>query len=150
MTEGQIFGVSRPGLEAVGGAHADAVSERTSERARAMVAMAGLREDHWNVVLLRFFAELRVDDAARRLGVAEGTVKSRLNRAVLELRLFVLVLRGAALAEAAAASGIALAAARDKVRAALPAWRRLLPAALVTAVEWRLLGGAATAARAAG
>ena len=49
-------------------------------------AIAELSPDHRQVVALRYFAGLTVPEAARTLGVREGTVKSRLHRALAILR----------------------------------------------------------------
>ena len=49
-------------------------------------AIAGLNQDHRQVVALRYFAGLTVPEVARTLGVREGTVKSRLHRALAILR----------------------------------------------------------------
>ena len=49
-------------------------------------AIAALSPDHRQVVALRYFAELTVPEVARTLGVREGTVKSRLHRALAILR----------------------------------------------------------------
>lgn len=49
-------------------------------------ALAGLSQDHRDVIALRFVAGYSVDDAATALGVAPGTVKSRTARAVQRLR----------------------------------------------------------------
>ena len=49
-------------------------------------AVATLSPDHRQVVVLRYFAGLTVPEAARALGVREGTVKSRLHRALAALR----------------------------------------------------------------
>ena len=49
-------------------------------------AIAGLSPDHRQVVALRYFAGLTVPEVARTLGVREGTVKSRLHRALAILR----------------------------------------------------------------
>ena len=49
-------------------------------------AIAALNPDHRQVVALRYFAELTVPEVARTLGVREGTVKSRLHRALAILR----------------------------------------------------------------
>ena len=49
-------------------------------------AIAGLSPDHRQVVALRYFAGLTVPEMARTLGVREGTVKSRLHRALAILR----------------------------------------------------------------
>ena len=49
-------------------------------------AIAGLSPEHRQVVALRYFAGLTVPEVARTLGVREGTVKSRLHRALALLR----------------------------------------------------------------
>lgn len=49
-------------------------------------AFAELDPDHAIVVVLRFYADLTVADIAARLGIAEGTVKSRLHHALRRLR----------------------------------------------------------------
>ena len=49
-------------------------------------AIAELSPDHRQVVTLRYFAGLTVPEVARTLGVREGTVKSRLHRALAILR----------------------------------------------------------------
>lgn len=49
-------------------------------------AIADLSPDHRQVVALRYFAGLTVPETARVLGVREGTVKSRLHRALAVLR----------------------------------------------------------------
>ncbi len=49
-------------------------------------AIAGLNPDHRQVVALRYFAGLTVPELAKTLGVREGTVKSRLHRALAILR----------------------------------------------------------------
>ena len=49
-------------------------------------AIANLSPEHRQVVALRYFAWLTVPEVAHTLGVREGTVKSRLNRALRNLR----------------------------------------------------------------
>ena len=49
-------------------------------------AIANLSADHRQVVALRYFAGLTVPEVARSLGIREGTVKSRLHRALAVLR----------------------------------------------------------------
>ena len=49
-------------------------------------AMASLSADHRQVIALRYFAGLTVPETARALGVREGTVKSRLHRALAILK----------------------------------------------------------------
>ena len=50
-------------------------------------AVAGLDVDHRMVVVLRFAADLSVDEIAQRIGVPSGTVKSRLHYALRALRI---------------------------------------------------------------
>jgi RNA polymerase sigma factor (sigma-70 family) len=52
-------------------------------------AVRQLNADDQQVIYLRFFLDLSTAEAAQALDVAEGTVKSRLNRAVGRLRVIV-------------------------------------------------------------
>jgi RNA polymerase sigma-70 factor (ECF subfamily) len=45
-------------------------------------AVMSLNENHRSVVVLRFFCDMSVEEAADTLGIAPGTVKSRLSRAL--------------------------------------------------------------------
>ena len=56
------------------------------ERERIRGALSTLPEDQRQVVTLRFFSEFSVSETAAALGVREGTVKSRLSRALDRLR----------------------------------------------------------------
>lgn len=49
-------------------------------------AFADLDPDHAVVVALRYYADLTVPEIASRMGIAEGTVKSRLHHALRRLR----------------------------------------------------------------
>ena len=60
----------------------DALEDRLALRR----AIANLSADHRQVVALRYFAGLTVPDVAHSLGIREGTVKSRLHRALAVLR----------------------------------------------------------------
>jgi RNA polymerase sigma-70 factor (ECF subfamily) len=51
-----------------------------------LAAMDVLDVDLRTVVVLRFWADLKVDDIAERLGWPSGTVKSRLHRAIDTMR----------------------------------------------------------------
>lgn len=53
-------------------------------------AVQQLQRSDQEVIYLRFFLDLSVADTAITLGVAEGTVKSRLSRALTRLRTLVL------------------------------------------------------------
>ena len=52
-------------------------------------AFARLEPEHAVVVALRYYADLTVPEIAARLGIAEGTVKSRLHNALRRLRVVV-------------------------------------------------------------
>jgi RNA polymerase sigma factor (sigma-70 family) len=52
-------------------------------------AVRQLHADDQQVIYLRFFLELSTAEAAQAMDVAEGTVKSRLNRAVGRLRVII-------------------------------------------------------------
>ncbi len=58
----------------------------TSQRDELGGALASLDPDHRIVVILRFWADLTVDDIAERMGIPGGTVKSRLHHAIATLR----------------------------------------------------------------
>jgi len=51
-----------------------------------MAALHDLDDDHRAIIALRYFRDLKVHDIAEVLGCPEGTVKSRLNRAMGALR----------------------------------------------------------------
>lgn len=55
-------------------------------RDEVQAALGRLSPRHHQVVVLRYFAELSVSEVAAALGVREGTVKSRLSRALSRLR----------------------------------------------------------------
>lgn len=61
-------------------------SDAASSRDELSRALARLDPDHRIVVILRFWADLTVEEIARRVGVAEGTVKSRLHYSMQQLR----------------------------------------------------------------
>lgn len=56
------------------------------DQERVRTALEVLPEDQREVVTLRFFSELSVAETAEALGIREGTVKSRLSRAMERLR----------------------------------------------------------------
>ena len=58
----------------------------THDRALLWPAMGHLAPDKRVVVALRFYRDLSIDQIAVRLGLRQGTVKSRLHRALRELR----------------------------------------------------------------
>ncbi len=59
--------------------------QRTEDRDVIGAALAELSPDHQIVVALRFYRDLTVGDIANRLGIAEGTVRSRLHYALKRL-----------------------------------------------------------------
>ena len=64
----------------------DATVEAQQERDEVGAAVARLPDEHRQLIVLRFYAELSVPEIARVTGLAEGTVKSRLHRALARLR----------------------------------------------------------------
>jgi len=61
-------------------------SEAASRRDELDRALDSLDPDHRIIVILRFWADLTVEDIAQRVGIAEGTVKSRLHHSMRVLR----------------------------------------------------------------
>jgi RNA polymerase sigma-70 factor, ECF subfamily len=61
-------------------------SAETSSRDELDRVLAGLDPDHRIVVVLRFWADLTVEEIAVRVGVPCGTVKSRLHYAIRAMR----------------------------------------------------------------
>jgi RNA polymerase sigma-70 factor (ECF subfamily) len=61
-------------------------SEGLADRAAVDHAMACLDPDHRIVVVLRYWADMPVDEIAERLDVRPGTVKSRLHYALRSMR----------------------------------------------------------------
>ena len=60
--------------------------EQLSTRSVLMQALDGMTPEHREVVVLRFFEELKLPEIAERLGIRVGTVKSRLHYALQQLR----------------------------------------------------------------
>ena len=58
----------------------------TDERRRLLAMVNELGEDDRMVIASRYFLELSGEETAAALGIAEGTVKSRLSRALARLR----------------------------------------------------------------
>ena len=52
----------------------------------AVRAIGVLPADERAIVVMRYWADLQVDEIARRLGIPAGTVKSRLHRALGRMR----------------------------------------------------------------
>jgi len=62
------------------------VADDDKERTSLAEAMSALPEEQREVVLMRFFDSMTVEETAQALNIAEGTVKSRLSRALETLR----------------------------------------------------------------
>ena len=58
---------------------------REEERAALRRGIERLREDHRQVLVLRYYSELSLQEIAEALGCRQGTVKSRLHRALHQL-----------------------------------------------------------------
>jgi RNA polymerase sigma factor (sigma-70 family) len=78
MTEGFRPGDAAPSPEAV--------AVGLDERRRLLAMVNALAEEDRGVIACRFFLQLNVEETAAALGIAEGTVKSRLSRALARLR----------------------------------------------------------------
>ena len=61
-------------------------AEAIANRETLRQALDQLTPEHREVVVLRYFADLSVAEVARSTGVREGTVKSRLHRALRQMR----------------------------------------------------------------
>ncbi len=61
-------------------------AERVANQQEVRQALATLSEEHRHVVMLRYFTGLSVPQLSGVLGWKEGTVKSRLHRALRQLR----------------------------------------------------------------
>ena len=55
-------------------------------REQLLAAVEGLSEEHRDAVACRYFLELSEEETAAALGIRKGTVKSRLSRALAQLR----------------------------------------------------------------
>ena len=64
----------------------EAVAVGLDERRRLLAMVNALGEEDRQVIACRYFLELSGEETAAALGVAEGTVKSRLSRALARLR----------------------------------------------------------------
>ncbi len=78
LTEGFRQGDAAPSPEAVALAG--------DERRRLLAMVNALSEEDQKVIAARYFLQLSGDETASVLGIAEGTVKSRLSRALARLR----------------------------------------------------------------
>lgn len=80
LQEWEVWRVAR--AEGPGADHGPDLADQLAVRH----ALAGLSPDHRAVLVLRYYDDLSVADIARTLEVSEGTVKSRLHRALRRLR----------------------------------------------------------------
>jgi RNA polymerase sigma-70 factor (ECF subfamily) len=78
LSEGFRPGDAAPSPEAVAVAH--------DERRRLLAMVNALSDDDRLVIASRYFLELSGEETAAALGIPEGTVKSRLSRALARLR----------------------------------------------------------------
>lgn len=62
------------------------LSERIAERAEVIGALRALDQPQREVLLLRYYHDLKVDEISAVVGVPSGTVKSRLFSAIQKLR----------------------------------------------------------------
>jgi RNA polymerase sigma-70 factor (ECF subfamily) len=73
-------------FEEFGSLATDDHAEGIARRQMIAAALGALDAEHREVVILRYFVDLTVDDIAARLGIRSGTVKSRLHYALRTLR----------------------------------------------------------------
>ena len=64
----------------------EAVAVGLDERRRLLAVVNALSDEDRNVIACRYFLELNGEETAATLGIPEGTVKSRLSRALARLR----------------------------------------------------------------
>jgi RNA polymerase sigma-70 factor (ECF subfamily) len=64
----------------------ESVADRVADRHDVYVALGRLPVQHRLLVVLRYYFDLPIDDAARIAGIPTGTAKSRLHRALASLR----------------------------------------------------------------
>ena len=75
-----------PLSEANAGGSTDPGFSRADDRDEVRRALSQLSADYRRVVVLRYFADLSTKEVANALGIREGTVKSRLSRALEQLQ----------------------------------------------------------------
>lgn len=73
-------------VEPLGGDHATDPADEIARRELLAGAVSSLSPEHREVVVLRFYADLTVEQIAERTGARAGTVKSRLHYALRHLR----------------------------------------------------------------
>ena len=77
------------------------LSERLADRIAVTAALGQLEADQREVLLLRYYQDLKVDEIARVTGAPAGTVKSRLHGAIRRLRDLLIKTEGSERHEAA-------------------------------------------------
>ena len=65
----------------------DDPAKQVSDREAIRQALAVLPEEQRQVVMLKYFTGMTTSETAEALGCAEGTVKSRLHRALQHMRI---------------------------------------------------------------
>ncbi len=78
--------VDAPGVHPLGDAPTADAADAVARRELLRGAVMSLSPVHREVVVLRFYADLTIDQIAERTGVRAGTVKSRLHHALRRLR----------------------------------------------------------------
>ena len=73
-------------MAAAGTTDPSIITVRAERAADLRVAVAGLQEPYREVVILRFFGELSLEEIARQTERPLGTVKTHLHRGLLRLR----------------------------------------------------------------
>ena len=64
----------------------DRIEDEVEAREEVARGLAALSQDHRQVLMLRYYTELTVPEIQEVLGLPEGTIKSRLSRAMAEMR----------------------------------------------------------------
>ncbi|MEU7854058.1 RNA polymerase sigma factor [Nonomuraea sp. NPDC049141] len=82
----QYRALARTGVEESSEDHADRIAGELADRPRLAAALARLPAAERDVLLLVAWADLTSEDAGKALGVAAGTVRSRLHRARTKIR----------------------------------------------------------------
>jgi RNA polymerase sigma-70 factor (ECF subfamily) len=84
--DGAPASLSAASMAAAGRADPVAIAVRAERASEIRAAVVGLPEPYREVVTLRFFGELSLDEIARQVDRPLGTVKTQLHRGLLRLR----------------------------------------------------------------
>jgi RNA polymerase sigma-70 factor (ECF subfamily) len=84
--EGVSASLTAASMAAAGSTDPYALTVRAERASAVRTAVAGLPEPYREVVILRFFGELSLDEIAREVDRPLGTVKTHLHRGLLRLR----------------------------------------------------------------